>query len=225
MNKNWMICALAGTLWLAAGCQNMGKSANQPAPAASDSTAGPNSASSGAPAASAYSGPLVIPAGTTIPVILSSTISSKTSSPGDVFSASVAAPILIDGETAIPKGAEVEGIVGDAKKQGTFKGAADLAIKLTKVTVGGKGYLISTTSYAAAEKGKGKRTAAITSGGAAAGALIGALAGGGKGAAIGAALGGGGGLAVSGTTGGKNIVLPAETRLDFKLEHSVTIQR
>lgn len=225
MNKKWMIYVVGAALCLAAGCKNSDNAANTAAPAAADSTAGPNSASSGAPAAPESPRPMVVPAGTSIPVILSTTISSKTSRPGDVFSASVAAPIRINGETAIPKGAEVEGVVADARKQGTFKGAADLAIRLTRVTVGGKGYLISTTMYAASVKGKGKRTAVATGGGAAAGALIGALAGGGKGAAIGAAVGGGGGLAVSGTTGGKNVVLPAETRVNFSLERPVAIDR
>jgi len=216
MSKRWAICILAGALCTAAGCQNSDNAANPAAPAAQNAVAKSNSASSK---------PLVVPAGTTIPVVLSTTISSKTSRPGDIFSASLAAPILVKGETAIPKGAEVEGVVEDAKKQGTFKGAASLAIKLTRVTVGGKGYLISTSTYAASEKGKGKRTAAVTGGGAAAGALIGGLAGGGKGAAIGAAVGGGGGLAVSGTTGGNNVVLPAETRLDFNLAQPLTIDR
>jgi hypothetical protein len=60
-------------------------------------------------------------------------------------------------------------------------------------------------------------------GGAGLGALIGGLAGGGKGAAIGALAGGGAGTAGSAFTGNKQIVLPAETLLTFKLDHSVRI--
>jgi hypothetical protein len=74
-------------------------------------------------------------------------------------------------------------------------------------------------------KGKGKRTAAVTGGGAVVGALIGGLAGGGKGAAIGAGVGGGSGLAVSGATGGENVTLPVESRVTFKLTSPVTIDR
>jgi hypothetical protein len=72
--------------------------------------------------------------------------------------------------------------------------------------------------------GKGKRTATLIGGGAGGGALIGGLAGGGKGALIGAALGAGAGTAGSAYTGEKEIVLPAESALSFKLTEPVTIK-
>jgi len=169
--------------------------------------------------------PFVVPAGTEIPVILSSTINSRVANPGDEFEGSVGTDILVDGAVAIPKGSAATGTVVKSKKQGTFKGQADLAVKLTKLRVRGKGYLIDSSVFAATQKGKGKRTAVVTGGGAAIGALIGGLAGGGKGAAIGAGVGGGGGLAASGATGGKNVEFPAESRITFKLSEAVTIER
>ena len=60
-------------------------------------------------------------------------------------------------------------------------------------------------------------------GGAALGALIGAIAGGGKGAAIGAAVGGGGGTAVQAMTKGQQVKIPSETRLDFTLHAPVAV--
>ncbi len=137
----------------------------------------------------------------------------------------MATNISVNDEVAIPKGATVSGVVTKSKKQGTFKGQGDLAIRLTSVRVNGRSYPISTSTYAETVKGKGKRTGIVTGGAAAAGALIGGLAGGGKGAAIGAGVGGGGGLAVSGATGGENVNWPAETRITFKLTQSVTIDR
>jgi hypothetical protein len=116
-------------------------------------------------------------------------------------------------------------VITKSKKQGTFKGAADLAIRLSTLRVSGKTYTISTSTYAQSVKGKGKRTGIMTGGGAVAGALIGGLAGGGKGAAIGAGVGGGGGVAASGATGGENVTLAAESRVTFKLTESVTINR
>jgi len=169
--------------------------------------------------------PFVVPAGTAIPIILGSKLNSRENNAGEQFSGSVAAPITVDGEVAIPKGADVTGVITKSKKQGTFKGQADLAIMLSSLRVGGKTYPISTSTYAQSVKGKGKRTGIVTGGGAVAGALIGGLAGGGKGAAIGAGLGGGGGLAVSGATGGENVTLAAESRITFKLVQSVTIDR
>jgi hypothetical protein len=61
-------------------------------------------------------------------------------------------------------------------------------------------------------------------GGAGAGALIGALAGGGKGAAIGAIAGAGAGTGGAAFTGNKEIVLPAETALSFKLKQAVEVR-
>jgi hypothetical protein len=169
--------------------------------------------------------PFVVPAGTAIPIILRSTLNSRTNDAGEEFAATVAAPIMVDGEVAIPKGADVTGIITKSKKQGTFKGQADLAIRLSTLRIAGKSYPISTSTYAQSVKGKGKRTAVVTGGGAVVGALIGGLAGGGKGAAIGAGVGGGGGLAASGATGGENVTLAAESRVTFKLTESVTIDR
>jgi hypothetical protein len=167
--------------------------------------------------------PIVIPTGTSIPVILSTTLNSRTNNAGDEFEGSLAAPIMIDGQEAIPKGASVTGTVVTTKAQGKFKGEAILTVKLTSIRVRGKSYPIATRSYSEMEKGKGKRTAVVTGGGVALGALIGGLAGGGKGAAIGAGVGGGGGLAASGATGGKNVTLAAESRVNFRLAGSLTL--
>src|SRR5581483_3096072 len=73
-------------------------------------------------------------------------------------------------------------------------------------------------------KGKGKRTAVAVGGGAGLGALIGGLAGGGKGAAIGAAAGAGAGTAGAAFTGNKDIVLPAESTVSFRLVQPLEIK-
>jgi hypothetical protein len=159
----------------------------------------------------------VVPADTTITVVLDEAIGSKTSATGQNFSASVAAPVEVDGRVAIPKGARVTGIVRDAKSAGRFKGGAVLSISLASVTIDNATYDLHTTNHVQTSKGKGKRTATMIGGGGAAGALIGGLAGGGKGAAIGAAIGAGAGTGGAGLTGNREIVLPAETPLAFKL--------
>src|SRR5258708_5963326 len=130
--------------------------------------------------------PLVVPAETVIAVVLDQTISSKTSKSGDRFSATVESPVEVEGKVAIPKGTRAEGIVKEANAAGRFKGGAALSLALTSVTVNGKDYEIQTSAAMTSSKGKGKRTAVMVGGGAAGGAAIGAIAGGGKGAAIGA---------------------------------------
>jgi hypothetical protein len=169
--------------------------------------------------------PLVVPAGTALPIILSQRLSSHDNNAGEEFAGTLASDIVVDGEVAIPKGSTASGVITKSKKQGTFKGEADFAIQLRSIRVGGKSYPISSSTYAASVKGKGKRTGVMTGGAAAAGALIGGLAGGGKGAAIGAGVGAGGGLAASGATGGENVNLQAESKVTFKLTQSLTIDR
>ena len=168
--------------------------------------------------------PLVVPAGTVLTVRLGQTVGSKISSAGQTFTATLASPVVVDGKTAIPSGATASGTVVDAKPLGRFKGGASLQLRLTSIAIGGAEQSISTSSVVRAEKGKGKRTAVLAGGGAGLGALIGGLAGGGKGAAIGALAGGGAGAGGAAFTGNKDVVLPAESALSFKLEQPLEVK-
>ena len=214
------VCLLSTGLF-AAGC---GKSADQ--------ASGPDANSSPSVAESAKEAvkkaieprPLVVPADTVLTVVLDQTISSKTTQSGEKFSATVESPVEVEGKVAIPKGARAEGVVKEAKAAGRFKGGAVLALTLTSVTVNGKDYEIETSAPTMASKGKGKRTAAMVGGGAGGGALIGGLAGGGKGAVIGGLIGAAAGTGGAGLTGNRDITLPAETALHFKLLDPVNIK-
>jgi hypothetical protein len=107
--------------------------------------------------------------------------------------------------------------VVDAKPLGRFKGGAILELRLTSIAVNGSEQRIKTSAVTRTLKGKGKRTAVMAGGGTALGAIIGGLAGGGKGAAIGAAAGAGAGTGGAAFTGNKEIILPAESALSFRL--------
>ena len=168
--------------------------------------------------------PVTVPEGTILTVRLNQAVGSKISNTGDSFGGSLADPISVDKKVVIPEGSEVTGTVVDAKPLGRFKGGARLEITLNSIRVKGSNYDIATTSSARAMKGKGKRTAIMVGGGAGLGAVIGALAGGGKGAAIGAGVGAGAGTAGSAFTGNKNIVLPAETLVQFKLVKAISVK-
>ena len=165
----------------------------------------------------------MIPAGTHIAVTTTSELGSKVSVPGDTFSATVAEPVVVNGMTVIKAGSSASGTVVDAKALGRFKGGASLALRLDTVRAYGTTYQIASSTIDRAQKGKGKRSAGFIAGGGGAGALIGGLAGGGKGALIGGLLGAGAGTAGAAFTGNKDIVIPAETTLTFRLEHSLTV--
>lgn len=184
--------------------------------AMSDANAPGNQAGKGAERASAPQ-PLVVPAGTTLTVRLGESVGSKISTTGQSFSATLSSPVEIDGMTVIPRGATARGTVVDAKPLGRFKGGAVLEIRLNSITVNGTEKSIQTSAVTRTAKGKGKRTAVMAGGGAGLGALIGGLAGGGKGAAIGAVAGGGAGAGGAAFTGNKDIVLPAESAISFRL--------
>ncbi|MGA2689805.1 MAG: hypothetical protein ABSE85_17230, partial [Candidatus Korobacteraceae bacterium] len=169
--------------------------------------------------------PLVIPAGTSIIVRMGNTIDTKTANAGDAFTGTLAHSIAVKGVVAIRTGAGVAGTVVDAKSPGRFKGEGYLSIALTSINVKGVPTRIQTSAYAQTLKGKGKRTGAFVGGGAGGGALIGGLAGGGKGALIGGLVGAGAGTAGAAFTGNKELTVPAESVVTFKLRNSITVQQ
>jgi BON domain len=191
--------------------------ANNPPPSA------PATASAAPPAEQPKPEPIVVPAGTNLVVTVDQALSSKTSKAGQTFLATLAQPISVAGNPAIPKGSSVTGTVLAAKEKGKIKGEGELSLTLKSITIRGVNYPVQTGSLDSTIKGKGKRTAVTTGGGAAGGALIGGLAGGGKGAGIGALVGAGAGLIGGAATGNKQIEIPAETPLTFTLSKSITL--
>jgi len=166
---------------------------------------------------------ITLPAGTEIAVVLDQAISSEQARSGDPFVATVAVPVVIDGKTVMAKGTQVEGVVVEARASGRLKGVARLRLALYSVEIGAKSYPLHTTSITRTGQSHEKRNWVMIGGGSGAGAAIGAIAGGGKGAAIGAAVGAGAGTATAAATGKKDITIPAESQLTFKLEQPVTV--
>ena len=161
-------------------------------------------------AATAFAGPY---AGKQIQVRLGQTLSTETVKTGDTWDGTLAAPIWVDGKTLVRRGAAVRGRVVEADDSGRLKGVALLRLRVS--SIGGR----AVTSSIVSRQGSNhkKRNTVAIGGGAAVGAAIGAIAGGGKGAAIGAATGAGAGTAGAAATGKKDIVLPVETVLTFTL--------
>jgi hypothetical protein len=164
-----------------------------------------------------------VPAGTTLLVRTGTSLSSGTSQTGQVFVGSLARPVRIRATTVFPSGSRVAGAVVDAQKRGKIKGEAVLDLTLTSITAHGRTYSIRTGVLENTAKGKGKRTAATTGGGAAGGGLIGGIAGGAKGFGIGALVGAGAGLVGGAVTGNHQIELPSESALSFRLASPITV--
>jgi hypothetical protein len=99
-----------------------------------------------------------------------------------------------------------------------------LELRLTTMTLGGNEYQLRTADLTQTKKGKGKRSAAMIGGGAGLGMLIGGLAGGGKGMLIGGLAGGGAGTAGAAMTGNKDLEVPAESIVHFKLAQDLVVQ-
>jgi hypothetical protein len=162
-----------------------------------------------------------IPAGTSITVRMIESVDSKVAHLGQTFRASVDEPVLVNGQTVIPRGADALAKLVEDQQSGKFEGKTILTLALTDITINGQMIDTTTGNVSQASSSRGARTAKVVGGATALGAIIGALAGGGRGAAIGAASGAavGGGAEV--LTKGQQVKIPSETRLNFTLQQPI----
>jgi hypothetical protein len=167
---------------------------------------------------------VTIPAGTLVSVRLNQTLTTEKSRAGDSFSATLDQPLIIDGFAIAERGAHVQGKVLEVQEAGRVKGVAMLAVGLTRLhTSDGQDVQIQTERFSKEGPTSKADDVKKIGAGAAIGAAIGAIAGGGKGAAIGAGVGGAAGGGVVAATRGKPAELPVETRLTFRLQNPVTL--
>ena len=151
-----------------------------------------------------------LPAGTNLVIRMIESVDSETNRVGQSFRASLDQPVMVDGQTAIPRGADAVVKLVEAKDSGKLTGRADLTLALQSVSINGHYVDINT---------QGEKTAKVAGGTAAVGAVIGAIAGGGKGAAIGAGAGAAAGAGSQVIMGGQHVKVPSETRLTFVLDN------
>jgi hypothetical protein len=194
-----------------------------PADTANNAPGNPSNAANTASAAPAPQPALVLPRGTRLQVRLNQTIDVKRVESGDRFTGVLAEPVVEGNTVAVPSGSAATGEVLLAHKRGRFKGKSVLALTLTRLEVNGTPYRIDTSSLAQTKKGKGKRSAALIGGGAGMGMLIGGLATGGVGLLVGGLAGGGAGALGAAFTGNRDLSIPAESVITFRLQDALTL--
>jgi hypothetical protein len=165
-----------------------------------------------------------VPAGTNLAIRINQHISVKSSRPGDRFDGEVVESLRDANDRVIlPKGTPVGGIIDESHRRGHFKGASILELRLTSLTLNGTRYPLDTHDVSRTKKGKGKRTAAFIGGGTGLGMLIGGIASGGTGLVIGGLAGAGAGTAAGAFTGNRDLDIPAESIIRFKLADDLTL--
>lgn len=112
--------------------------------------------------------PLVLKAGTIVPLVTTAAVSSKTHRQGDRFALKVSDPVLVDGRIVIPKGAPATGEVARQRGVGAFGREGRLEITLLYVTVDGRNIRLTGQE---SESGRSGAVPAYTAGVVVAGAL------------------------------------------------------
>jgi hypothetical protein len=167
----------------------------------------------------------ILPAGTPISIRTSSAIDTDRNRVGDFFDATLEEALISGDRTIAPRGSAVKGRIAYAKESGKLTGRSELILELTELIANGKSYMLRTSDYTETGVSRGNRTAATVGGVSALGAIIGAIAGGGKGAAVGAVSGAAVGTGVQVVTKGETLKIPAETILEFRLQSPLTLSR
>jgi len=178
--------------------------------------------------------PVVVPAGTVIPVTLMSRISTKNARDGDGIYGKTVFPITVNNRIVIPEGSFVRGKVTEIRRPGRVKGKGELTLNFQTLvlpsgitvpiytSLGGAGGAGERKGEATVQgdssKGEDAKTVGTT---AAQGALIGVIADRGKGAVVGGGVGAAAGTAAVLLTRGKDLVLEPGTTIEIVLDRPI----
>lgn len=161
---------------------------------------------------------VAVPAGKTFTIAIDHALSSEHNASGDGVDGHVVGGIVSDNKVVVPDGAPAHGVITAVEESGRVKGRASMAMEITSIkTVDGwKNVTGTMVAGVLVAPGTKKRDAATIAGGTAAGAVLGEIIGDRPG--LGAAIGGAAGTGVVLSTKGKEVELPAGTRIEFRLQ-------
>jgi len=166
---------------------------------------------------------ITIPTDTSVTIRMIDSVNSETSRLGQTYRASLDEPVYVNGQEVIPRGADVLTKLVADQQSGKIEGRTVLTLALSTITINGRPVDVTSTDVKTESSSRGARSAKVIGGAAALGAIIGAVAGGGKGAAIGAGSGAAVGTGAEVLTSGQKVKIPSETRLTFRLQNPVQL--
>ena len=168
-----------------------------------------------------------LPSGTQLMIRTDEQINADSQSVGQTYQAEIAQDIADqNGRVIIPKGSPARLTIANVNSGTMGVGNNQVALALQSISVNGRDLMVqSDTQSASSDRGigKNKRTAEMVGGGAVLGTVIGAVAGGAKGAILGAVLGGAAGGTAQVLTRGKEVKVPAESVLTFRLDQPMSL--
>lgn len=157
-----------------------------------------------------------IPSGTRLVVRTVETVDTKRHGAGHRFRGQLESALVVGGETVVPRGAIVHGVIAAASQAGNVAGSSSLSLEFTDIMINDQLHPIATTSVQSQTAGEGGRTL----GRSARAAAIGGLIDGKSGARTGMKVGAG----VSILTSGSSINVPSGTMLDTTLRTPLVVQ-
>jgi hypothetical protein len=168
---------------------------------------------------------VTVPAGTSLPLELTTALSSATATVEMPVTARLRQAIVIDGQTAIPAGSTLHGEVFEVERAGRVKGRSHIAVRFSEVQMPGgvRENLRTNPVNFQGEATKGEDATKVGVG-AGVGAAIGGLLGGGDGAAKGAAIGGAAGAGTVLATRGREVELASGTDIEATLASPLEVQ-
>jgi hypothetical protein len=170
-------------------------------------------------------GAQVLPVGTVLNVRTTQPIVVYSSHVGTRFTAIVEDPVMdVRGYVVVPRGSLATLEAVNVQQSSNLKGRDRITLRVLSLHVGDRSYPITSSYVELKGHSEGKRAARKIGAGAGVGAVVGGVLGGGTGAAIGATAGATTGAAVAGS-GKTHLSVPAETRLQFRLEGPVRIHQ